>query len=198
MSTEMDFKSLWNKEGTSDIPDTKELIEKAGDLKRITRSKLIRLNLLLLATAVFMIYMGCNIDNEKLTTKIGIALIAVAIVSYLAVYNQLMPLLFKSDMQTSSHEYLNQLIRIKRKQDFLNKVMINVYFSLFSVGMFLYLLQFAMRGTLIGNILVYGLTFGWIGFSWFYLRPRGIKKKQQPLMEMINKLRAVDEQLSEE
>jgi hypothetical protein len=198
MSTEIDFKSLWNKEGTSDIPDTKELIEKAGDLKRITRSKLIRLNLLLLATAVFMIYIGFNIDNEKLTTKIGIALITVAIVSYLAAYNQLMPLLFKSDMEMSSHEYLNQLIRIKRKQDFLNKVMINVYFSLFSVGMFLYLLQFAMRGTLIGNVLVYGLTFGWIGFSWFYLRPRGIKKKQQPLMEMINKLKAVDEQLKGE
>jgi len=198
MSTEMDFKSLWNKEGTSDIPGTKELIEKAGDLKKITRSKLIRLNLMLVATAVFIIYIGFNIDNEKLTTKIGIALITVAIVSYLAVYNQLMPLLFKSDMETSSHEYLNQLIRIKRKQDFLNKVMINVYFSLFSVGMFLYLLQFAMRGTFIGCILVYGLTFGWIGFSWFYLRPRGIKKKQLPLLNMIAKLEAVDEQLREE
>jgi len=198
MSTEMDFKSLWNKEGTSDIPDTKELIEKAGDLKRTTRSKLIRLNLFLLATAVFMIYIGFNIDNEKLTTKIGIALMAVAMVSYLAVYNQLMPLLFKSDMQTSSHEYLNQLIQIKRKQDFLNKVMINIYFTLLSVGMLLYLLQFTVRMTIVGSILTYGLTFGWIGFSWFYLRPRGIKKKQVPLMEMITKLKAVDEQLKGE
>ena len=197
MSTEMDFKSLWNKEGTSDIPDTKELIEKAGDLKRITRSKLIRLNLFLLATAVFIIYIGFNIDNEKLTTKIGIALMAVAMVSYLAVYNQLMPLLFKSDMQASSHEYLNQLIQIKRKQDFLNKVMINIYFSLLSVGMLLYLLQFTVRMTIVGSILTYGLTFGWIGLSWFYLRPRGIKKKQVPLMEMIAKLKAVDEQLEE-
>ncbi len=198
MSTEMDFKSLWNKEGTSDIPDTKELLEKAGDLKRTTRTKLIRLNLMLVATAAFMIYIGFNIDNEQLTTKIGIALIAVAIISYLIAYNQLVPMLFKSDMQTSIHEYLNQLIRIKRKQDFLNKVMINIYFSLLSAGMFLYLLQFAMRGTLIGCILVYGLTFGWIGFSWFYLRPRGIKKKQVPLMEMIEKLKAVDEQLKAE
>jgi hypothetical protein len=198
MSTEMDFKSLWNKEGTSDIPDTKELLEKAGNLKKITRRKLIRLNLLLLATAVFIIYIGFNIDNEKLTTKIGIALIAVAIVSYLAVYNQLMPLLFKSDMEMSSHEYLNQMIRIKRKQDFLNKVMINVYFALLSVGMFLYLLQFTIHATVIGNVLTYGLTFGWIGFSWFYLRPRGIRKKQQPLLEMITKLKAVDEQLEGE
>jgi len=196
MSTEMDFKALWNKQPAIAIPDTGELLAKANDLKKATRNKLIRLNLVLLATMFFIIYIGLNIDNEKLTTKIGIILIAVAIVSYMAVSNQLMPMLFKTNLQTSSHEYLNQLIAIKRKQDFLNKVMINIYFVLLSAGLFLYMLQFVARMSPAWGATYYILTFGWIAFAWFYLRPRGIKKKQKALNEMIEKLEAVNEHLA--
>ena len=198
MSAEMDFKALWNKQSTSDRPDTKELFAKADNIRRTTRNKLMGLNLLLLVTIGWIVFIGMNIDNIQLTTKIGIALITVAIVSYLVAYDQLMPLLLKTDPLTSSREYLDQLIAIKRKQDFLNKVMINIYFSLFSVGMFLYMLQFAEKGTVIGTILAYGITFGWIFFAWFYLRPKNIKKKQKPLNEMIARLEEMNEQLKEE
>jgi Flp pilus assembly protein TadB len=195
MSTEMDFKALWNKQSTSDIPDTKELFSKADGIKKKTRNKLIGLNLVLLATVGIMVYMGFNIDNERLTTKIGLILIVVAMVSYLAVSNQIMPLLFKSDFETSSQEYLNQLIRIKRKQDFLNKVMINIYFILLAVGLALYMLQFVARMNVVWAVTYVVLTFGWIGFAWFYMRPRGIRKKAKALNDMIEKLEEVNRQL---
>jgi hypothetical protein len=195
MNAEMDFKTLWNKEGADNIPATKELLKKAGDLKKRTRNKLVGLNLLLLATAVFCAYIGFNIDHIKTTTAIGILLISVAIVSYLIVYNQIMPLLFKSDIQADSHEYLNQLIRIKRKHEFLNKVMINVYFILLSSGLALYMLQFAERMIPFWAIFWYAITFAWIAISWFYLRPRGIRRKQKPLNEMIERLEEVNRQL---
>jgi hypothetical protein len=198
MSTEVDFKALWNKEEAKDMPNTKDLLEKAGALKRKVRNKLIGFNLLLLATAAYIICVGFNIDNELLITKIGTGLIAIAIISYLVVYDQIIPVLFKSDLGSSSHEYLEQLIHIKRKQEFLNKVMINIYFSLLSVGLFLYFQQFTPRMTIGGVILTYGLSFGWIGFAWFYLRPRGIKKKQKPLNDMIEKLEAMNKQLGGE
>ena len=195
MSTEMDFKALWNKQATIDVPDTKELFAKAARLKKITRNKLIGLNLVLAATAAIVIYVGFNVDNEQPTTKTGILLIILAIVSYLVAYNQLVPMLFKTDMQSSSHDYLNQLIIIKRKHDFLNKVMINIYFTLLSAGLFLYMLQFAMRMTPFWAIFWYVITFGWIAYSWFYLRPRGIKKKQKALNDTIAKLEDVNKQL---
>jgi len=197
MSTEMDLKALWNKQPTEDIPDTKELFGKADAIKKQTRNKLIKLNLMLLATTAFILYIGFNIDNEQTTTKIGIVLVVAAMVSYLIAYNQLIPMLFKSDMEGSSQEYLNQLIRIKRKHEFLNKVMINIYFALLSVGMALYMLQFALRMTHAWAIFWYTVTFAWIAFSWFYLRPRGIKKKLKPLNDMIARLEAVNGQLGD-
>jgi len=195
MSTETDFKALWTKQSTSEIPDTKELLVKAQKLKTSTRNKLLGLNLVLLATMVFIIYIGLNIDNEKLTTKIGIVLIAIAIVSYLAASNQMIPMLFKTDLETSSQEYLAQLIRIKRKQEFLNKVMINVYFILLSAGLFLYMLQFLERMNPVWATIYLVLTFGWIALAWFYLRPRGMRKKQRALNDMIARLEEVNEQL---
>jgi len=198
MSDNIDFKALWNKEGISDIPNTKELFEKADGLKRKTRNRLIGLNLMLLVTAAFILYIGFNIDNEQLTTKIGIMLIIIAIVSYLIAYNQQLPMLFKTNMQSSSQEYLNQLISIKHKQEFLNKVMITIYFILLSAGLFLYMLQFVMKMSIGWGTISFVLSFGWIAFSWFYLRPRNIKKKQRALNEMITKLEAVNGQLRDE
>ncbi|WP_183575201.1 hypothetical protein HDF18_14705 [Mucilaginibacter sp. X5P1] len=195
MSTEMDFKALWNKQSTSDMPDTKALFTNADELKKKTRNKLIKLNLILLATTAIMVYMWFNIDNEHLTTRIGLILIVLAIVSYLAVSNQLMPMLFKSDFEMSSQEYLNQLIRIKRKEDFLNKVMINIYFTLLSAGLALYMLQFIARMNTAWALTYVVWTFGWIAFSWFYLRPRGIKKKGKALNDMIERLEEVNGQL---
>jgi len=179
------------------MPDIKELLTKADNLKKRARHKLIGLNLVLLATTAIMIYMWFNIDNELLTTKIGLVLIVVAIVSFLAVSNQIMPILFRSDFEGSSQEYLDQLIRIKRKEDFLNKVMINIYFTLLSAGLGLYMLQFIARMSTVWAVTYVVLTFGWIGFFWFYFRPRSVKKKQKPLIEMIAKLEEVNRQLGD-
>ncbi|SDS05584.1 hypothetical protein SAMN05216490_0456 [Mucilaginibacter mallensis] len=195
MSSEMDFKTLWNKQSTSEMPDMKELFTKADGLKRKIRCRLIGLNLVLLATTAIMVYMWFNIDNERLTTKIGLILIIVAMISFVAVSNQIMPMLFKSDFEVSSQEYLNQLIRIKRKEDFINKVMINIYFTLLSAGLALYMLQFIARMSVTWAIIYVVLTFGWIGFAWFYLRPRGIRKKAKALNDMIERLEEVNGQL---
>jgi len=195
MSTEIDFKSLWNKQPAGDIPDTKELFAKADKLKRKTRNCLIKSNVVLLFVAIFVGCVGFNIDHENLTTKIGIALIITAIVFYLIAYNQTLPLLFKTNPQSSSHDYLEQLISIKRKQEFLNTVMVNIYFVLLSTGLCLYMLQFGMKLSESGAIFYYAVTFAWIAIAWFYLRPRGVKKQAKPLNELIAKLEEVNKQL---
>lgn len=198
MSAEIDFKALWNKEEAKDMPDTKELLRRADRVRKLTRIKLITQTLVLLATIAVLLSVGFNIDHEQLTTIIGLVFMVVAIISYLIVANQLLPMLFKSNMVGSSQEYLNQLIRIKRKNEFINKVMINIYFSLLSLGVFLYSLQFVARMSTAWATFYYVMVFGWMAFSWFVSRPRGVKKKQKPLNEMIEKLESLNKQLGEE
>jgi len=195
MSAEIDFKALWNKEEAKDMPDTKELLKKAGNIRKMTRIKLVTQSLILLATVIFLLWVGFRIDKAQPITIVGLVMIIVAIVSYLIVANQMLPMLLRSHIEDSSQEYLNQLIRIKRKNDFINKVMINIYFGLLCLGILLYSLQFTARMSTGWEIFYYTMTFGWIGFSWFWSRPRGIKKKQQPLLDMIARLEAVNKQL---
>jgi len=197
MSAEVDFKALWNKEEAKDMPDTKELLKKADRLKKLTRFKLIAQSLLLLATVAVLLFAGFRIDHVQVSTIIGLVLMIIAIVSYLIVANQILPMLFKSNIEGTSQEYLNQLIRIKRKNEFINKVMINIYFSLLSLGLFLYSLQFVAKMSTGWATFYYVMVFGWMAFSWFVSRPRGVKRKQKPLNDMIERLEAVNKQLKD-
>jgi hypothetical protein len=195
MCAEIDFKTLWNKEGSGDIPDTKQLFKKAHSLRRAARIRLIFQTLTLLASAAIIMSVGFNIDNRKLTTTVGCVLIVAGIASYLIVVNQLLPMLFKSNIENTTQEYLNQLIRIKRKLEFLDRVMINIYFSLLCSGLFLYMLQFAARMSMVKGVLVYVITFTFMGIAWFYAKTWENKKRIKPLNDMIKRLEAVNEQL---
>ena len=194
MSTEIDFKSLWNKQPANDMPDTKEIFAKADKVKRRTRCLLIAQNLTLTAASILIIYVGWDIDHVKLTTKIGVVLIVTGMISYLVSYNQIIPIVFKSNIESNSHDYLNQLIRIKRKEDFINKVMINIYFTLLCVGLFLNMLQALTRMTMLKGVCFFVITFAFMAICWI-LQPRLIRKKRKTLNDIISKLREVNKQL---
>jgi hypothetical protein len=198
MSTEMDFKALWNKQSVDATPDIKELVMKAEKVRRAAARKLIIMNLLLLGTAAFISYVNFHIDNEWHTTKIGIMLMIVGMLSYLVVYNRMIPLIFKTNPNDSSQEYLTQLITIKRQHAFLDTVMVNVYFTFLSVGIALYMIQFVMRMTTIGGITFYVIIGGWIALAWFYLKPIEARRRQKRIGDMIARLEAVNGQLREE
>jgi len=197
-SDEMDFKALWNKQPIDATPDIKKLVAKAEKVKRYAKRKLVIMNMLLLGTATFISYVNFHIDNEWHTTQIGIVLMIIGILLYLVVYNRMIPLLFKTNPNHSSQEYLNQLIIIKRKHAFLDTVMVNVYFAFLSAGMALYMIQFVVRMTTIGGITFYVIIGGWIALAWFYLKPREAKRRQKRIGDMIARLEAVNGQLREE
>lgn len=195
MKTEMDLKTLWHKQEADERPDIKGLYKKAESIKRGTRIRLIMENLMLLAISVFIIYIGANIDHALLTTKIGIAIMVIAMLTYLFVQNRMIPVLFKTNLTISTHEYLEQLISIKRREDFLNRVMINIYYVLLCIGIGLYFIQFTRN--LWGSVLMYGLTFAFMLFAWFYIQPLGVKRRQKALSETIARLEEVNRQLEE-
>ena len=49
--------------------------------------------------------------------------------------------------------------------------------------------------TLFWGIFSYVLTLGWIGFTWFYLRPKQIKKEEDRVNTLIAKFEVVNKQL---
>ncbi len=197
MKTEMDLKELWQKQPVDEKPDVKLLLNKASNITKRWRIKLILQNIVLFGSTAVIIKAGI-INHTLVTTKIGAVMMILAMLSYLVVYNQIIPVLFKSNMQSSIQDYLNQLLRIKRKEDFVNKVMINIYFTLLTVGLAIFLLQFLKTASLLFGVIFCTITFGWMGFAWFYARPYGVKRKQKPLLDMITRLEEMNRQLEEE
>lgn len=195
MNTEVDFNALWKREETTDVPDTKELFKKVGSLKKAARIRLILQSLVLLGTVAILLIVGFTIHGRQVTTTIGLVLMLMAIVSYLIATNQLLPMLFKSDIDGSSREYINQLIRIKRKYEFLDKVMVNIYFGLLSSGTFLFMLQFALKLSTAKAALFYGLIFAGLASTWIYSKTREIKRTLKPLNDTIKRLEALNDQM---
>jgi hypothetical protein len=141
------------------------------------------------------IFIWCYYQPQMITTKIGLMLMLIAIVGFLITTNQLFPLLAKTNNETDSHEFLEQMIRIKQKQEFLNKTMLSIYFIVLSVGLGLYFIEYAGRGDLVFQLCAYGITFAWIGFNWFYVRKRTVKKQQKAINDIITRLEEVNKQL---
>jgi uncharacterized membrane protein len=194
MSNNIDFKELWNR-GKSSAPDVNEIFAKADQLNRKTRSKIWRANITLSLTVLFMIFIWWYYQPQLITTKIGLTLVIIAIIVFLATTNQMIPLLVKTNVETDSQHFLEQMIRIKQKQEFLNKTMLTGYFIFLSLGIFLYMIEYAGRGSLTFQLLAYGITFAWMAFNWFYIRPKTIKKQQSAVNDIINRLEGVNKQL---
>ena len=195
MSNDIDLRELWNKQETT-IPNVKELFEKIRNFKRSKLRKLIIANILLLSTSAFMVFIWYYYQPEMTTTKIGIVLTILAMVLYLYVYNQMIPTLVKVDFDMSSSQYLQQLLKLREKQVFLQNTMLNIYFIFLSTGICIYMFEYTSRMTLFWATFSYGLMLLWIAINWFYLRPRSIKKQQTKINELISKLEGVNRQLT--
>jgi uncharacterized membrane protein YidH (DUF202 family) len=110
MSDNNDFKTLWNQQPQSAIPDASELFEKANRLKKKTKRTLWRANILLAATGIFILYIVFSFHPEMITTKIGVILVIVSMVTYLIAYNRAVGVLSGGNVENNTKEYLSELI----------------------------------------------------------------------------------------
>jgi membrane protein YdbS with pleckstrin-like domain len=193
MNQPFDFKKIWNQQ-TENMPDAKEIFAKAKLFKKKNLQKLILTNIMLLLTCVFIGLVWYHYQPEWITTKIGIVVTILAMFIYLFVYNQMIPLFANASVELDTHQYLQQLLTIQRKQAFLQKTMLNLYFALLSIGISLYMLEYTARMKIIWAIVAYAITLAWIAFNWFYLRPKQMQKQQQKINELIQKMEAVKNQ----
>lgn len=195
MDNNIDFKDLWKKQPVSQ-PNIEELLSKLKHFKRTSLRILIITNILLIATCLFIGFIWYYFQPQYTTTKIGIILTILAMVIYLFVYNKLILIYQNIDNTQSNNEYLQKLVTIKTKQHFLQSSILSLYFILLGSGMCLYMYEYASKMTLFWGIFTYVVMLMWICFTWFYLRPKEIKKQQHKINNLIAKFEAINDQLN--
>jgi len=195
MENNIDFKNLWKQQSVSP-PNMEELLSKVQHFKSVSIRKLVITNVLLIATSVFIGFIWYRYEPQFISTKIGIVLIVFAMALYLFVYNKLITFYKNIEGNQSNSEYLQNLISIKAKQHYLQSRVLSLYFLLLGSGLGLYMYEYTSRMTILWAIVSYAVTLGWIGFTWFYLRPKEIKKEQNRINTLIAKFEAVNNQLN--
>ncbi|MGN6395515.1 MAG: hypothetical protein ACTHMI_08115 [Mucilaginibacter sp.] len=194
MSTEIDFKSLWGREKAS-APDVSEILAKANRLNNCSRRKIWICNIGLSITIIVVAMIWWHLHPRLITTKIGLTLMICAMVIFIITTNQLSPLLAKADMQTDTNTFLSQMIRIKHKQEFINKTITTIYFLMLSVGLGLYFIEYISRGNWVFQLCVYGITIAFLAINWFYINARSVRKQRKAINEIIVKLEEVNRQM---
>ncbi|MGH1519808.1 hypothetical protein [Chryseobacterium sp. JK1] len=196
MDSNIDFKNIW-KQQTSNKPNLEELLGKLKKFRNENLRKLICSNLSLIATSLFIAFIWYYYQPQMISTKLGIVLVILAMIIFLAAYNRLFMTFYKIDSTQSNNEYLQRLYVVKNKQKFMQTTMMNLYFIMLSLGICLYLYEYTSRMTLFSACLAYGITLLWIAFNWFYLRPKTIKKQESKLDGLISKFEEINNQLKE-
>ena len=190
----IDFKDLWKKQTISQ-PNIEDLMARLKQFRKAAVRSLWVANFLLAITSVFIIFIWYYFQPQFISTKIGIVLAILAMAFYLTFYNRLMNNYKNIDANQTNHEYLQKLIEIKKKQQFMQSTVLSWYFVVLLTGICLYMYEYASRMTVFYALLTYGVTLLWIGFNWFYLRPKQIKKQQDKINSLIEKFEEVNNQL---
>jgi hypothetical protein len=193
MNNDTELNELWSKQ-TTKLPQMDELLLKCAQIKNKNLTKLIVVNILMFATIAFIIFIWLYFEPKLITTKIGIVLTLLGIIVYLFVYNQLIPYLRKINENQSNSEFLKAVIKLKEQQKFLQTRMLQIYFVTLTVGICLYLYEYVSLMPFPWSILAYVVTLVWIGFNWFYLRPRVIGKERDKLDGIIKKFENISRQ----
>jgi len=198
MNANKDFKELWLKQEISPVPDMEDLVKKANKFKTKTLVNSYIMNFLFGLTTIFVIFIWSYFQPEMITTKIGIVLTILSMLSFVVANNRTFHLLKQEDFQMNSDLFLTQLIKLKEKQVFIQKTMLTFFFILFSTGIALYLIEYVMRMPLTWAIATCCTTAIWITFNWFYIRPRSINKQQGNLNDLIRRFENLNTQFNSE
>ncbi|RZJ53025.1 MAG: hypothetical protein EOO44_09900 [Flavobacterium sp.] len=194
MDNNIDFKDLWKKQSVSQ-PNIEDLLVRLKQFKKVALRSLWITNILLIATSIFIAAIWYYYQPQFISTKIGIVVTILTMVTYLVVYNKLLANYKNVDATQTNHEYLQNLILIKKKQQFLQSTVLSLYFVFLTLGLCLYMYEYASRMTTFWGIFTYVMMLFWMGLNWFLIRPKQIKKQQAKLNGLIAKFEEVDNQL---
>ena len=197
MDNQIDLKGLWVRQSAVKAPDVAGLVAEAGKIKRKIRGRLVLTNVCLVGSIGWVAYVGLYYHFRFVTTTIGILLTMLAMMFYAVAANGLLMARLGADPEEDSAGFLRDLLVIRQRQERLHGILLHVYFVLLTAGVGLYIIEFLVHMRLVWAFLAAGATFGWIVFTWVYLRPRATKKQLGPLQDVIGRLQEVNRQIGE-
>ena len=140
---------------------------------------------------------GYTFKPQLLVTKIGILLTIVAMGTVAVFTHKMIPLYRIVDEEQSNREYLNELLAVRRKENFMQTKLMNFYFISLSVGIGLYMYEHIQESSLQFRVVcLFGFpSVGW--FDWFVFRPRIIRRNRQRLDSLIVRVERIKTQIDE-
>lgn len=189
----LDFKRLWASQSvvTPSIHDFKNQLTK---YKNVNIRSLIILNIFLIITVSIIALIWYYANPKYLITKIGMVLSITAMLIFVLSHNTLFKSYNTIDKSLDTNEYAKRLVALKKRQNFILKTMLNLYFILLSLGIFMYMFEYVQKMNLTLAICFYSVIAVWFLYNWFYLRPKQVDKIQMKSSELIKSLNAVHKQ----
>ena len=129
--------------------------------------ELIVLNAVLWMTICFVAFVWIYFKPQLLVTKIGILLTIVAMGTVAVFTHKMIPLYRIVDEEQSNREYLNELLAVRRKENFMQTKLMNFYFISLSVGIGLYMYEHIQESSLQFRVVAYSVFLLWVGLNWF-------------------------------
>lgn len=193
METNKELQRIWQQREVA-APNTQDLIEKANQFKGKELRKLVLAVLALVVSAIIITLVWIYYDSQLISTKLGMVLVLVALVTMVINQLKIMPMLHKQGFTMNSEQYLSQLTHLKARQQNMQTKTLNIYFLLLTLGLIIYMYEPASMMPLWLGVTSYVVTLGWLAFNWFFLRPRIIAKNNAKTKELISKFEEVNRQ----
>lgn len=193
MEHKMNIDQLWQQSGEP-APHWQQFANQLAAMESKKRKEKNRVNFSLGATIAFVAVIAFVFGPLQWTTVMGIVLTEISMLLYLWQYNRHTHIRTDGLIAANALDYLHYLRREQTKQYYVGRKLMTAYFILLSLGVLLYMWEFAWRMPQWYGILAYGLAIGWFALNWLVFRPRILKKKEAELAEYIRKLEAIQQQ----
>ncbi len=192
MVTEQDLNRIWKARSMPEA-DKQQLaaMRKRYQKRRIRR--LLLMNLLFIAALGISIWIWFTFQPMLISTRAGLIIIVSALLYYLYQSNRLLPEYSRIGTMDGL-SYTRALLRIAvREQEMLQRKF-RIYTIVLSAGLMLYLYGYIIQMPPFWGWLSGIVTFGWILFSYIYLRPRQVRKLQHETEKHLQHFQALSKQ----
>ena len=196
MESNIDIKELWNRQ-TVPAADQSEILNKISRFRKSGLKRGIFLDVILVLTILFMIFIWIYFKPQFLSTKIGI-IVGILPMCIVVVFNRKITSLYRSlDEKQSNIDYLNNLLMLKGKETFMQTKVMSLYFILLSSGILLYMYEYTLNSSFTFRLIAYSVLFLWIALNWFVLRPVMIRKNRRKMDCLVRQIEKIKSQVDE-
>ena len=188
--------TIWHRQPVPEAIAQEELLARIARVRRKAYWRHGRMVLLLIGTLVYMNVLLSYVPAFMLSTKIGVALIDLAILLYVAASSDLIFLWMRpSGKDVTVSDHLQEMVKLKQRQQFLFGRFYSIYFLLLLAGLTLYIIEYTLRMRLYLAVTTWVLAGAWTVIFWFWVRPKQIRRHMDKVDASIAELRRLAGQL---